>query len=149
MPIYHMARALDRLDQRLQTTNDIRLVIAEYLFPYIAFGNLEENIKCLRGAIQAMDQIAVKYGLAVVLPCPLVYRGGRTEITQAVGWFVDIPDLKSVLLLEGSDRGTISPVKTPACMRPPVVNFRRGKVPGFFEPSVPVILFDDANRNPK
>jgi len=147
MPIYHMADALGRLDQRLQTANEIRLVIADYLFPYIAFGNLEENIKCLRGAIQAMDQIAVKYGLAVVVSCPLVYRGGRTEITRAVGSFVDIPDLQSVLLVEGSDRGTISPAKTPACAHPPVVNFRRGKAPGFFEPSVPVILFDDANRN--
>src|SRR5262249_10317132 len=150
--MHHLADALGQLEEVLQTANDIRLVIADYLFPYIASGDLEENINGLGQAIYALNHIAVNHGLAVVVPCSLAYRGGRNEITQAVGWFMDNPQLQSILLLEGSDRGTLSSKKTPPGAQPPIVNFLRAKGTCYSSMSVPMVVFErtsnkfDVNR---
>src|SRR5437879_728182 len=83
LPLHHLARALWLLDREIQTKGNVQVAIVDYLFPYVASG-VEQDIRCLQRAIAAMNEVAVKYHVAVIAPCPFPYRGGRNEIPQAL-----------------------------------------------------------------
>jgi hypothetical protein len=61
----------------------------------------------------------------------------------------------SLLFVEGGEHGTIMPTKIVSGAHPTVVNFRRGKRPGYSESSVPAIIFEAGweklvpNRKPR
>jgi ParB-like chromosome segregation protein Spo0J len=149
LPIHHLARALRLLDQGIQTKGNVQVAIVDYLFPYVASG-VEQNIAYLQRAIAAMNEIAVEHHLAVVAPCPFPYRGGRNEIPHAVAALANIPEVHSLLFVEGTDSGTIMPTKIVSGAHPTAVNFRLAKRPGCSEPSVPAIMFeDDEKRKPE
>ena len=155
VPIYHLTADLDRLDHVIQAAGEVRVAVVDYLFPYAASGGIEQNVGHLRRAIRAMNIIAAKYNLAVLAPCPFPYRGGRDEIAQATAALADIPEVHSLLFVEGGDHGSIMPTKIVSGAHPTVVNFSRGKRPGYSEPSVPAIIFEDGwkqlvpNRKPR
>jgi hypothetical protein len=155
VPIYHLTADLDRLDHVIQAVGEVRVAVVDYLFPYAASGGIEQNVGHLRRAIGAMNIIAAKYNLAVLAPCPFPYRGGRDEIAQATAALADIPEVHSLLFVEGGDHGTIMPTKIVSGARPTVVKFRTGKRPGYSEPSVSAIIFENGwkqlipNRKPR
>jgi hypothetical protein len=154
LPIHHLARALWLLDQEIQTKGNLQVAVVDYLFPYVASG-VEQNIARLQPAFAAMNEIAVKHHFALVALCPFPYRGGRDEIAQATAALADIPDVHSLLFVEGGDHGTIMPTKIVSGAHPPVLQFRTGKRPGYSEPSVSAIIFEDGwdqlipNRKPR
>src|SRR6202040_3441848 len=65
------------------------------------------------------------------------------QIAQATAALAGIPEVPSLLFVEGGDHGTIMPTKIVSGAHPPVVNFRTGKRPGYSEPSVSAIIFED------
>jgi hypothetical protein len=154
LPIHHLARALWLLDQEIQTKGNVQVAVVDYLFPYVASG-VEQNIARLQRAFAAMNEIAVKHHFALVALCPFPYRGGRDEIAQATAALADIPEVHSLLFVEGADHGTIMPTKIVSGARPTVVKFRTGKRPGYSEPSVSAIIFENGwkqlipNRKPR
>ena len=154
LPIHHLARALWLLDQEIQTKGNLQVAVVDYLFPYVASG-VEQNIARLQRAFAAMNKIAVKHHFALVALCPFPYRGGRDEIAQATAALANIPEVHSLLFVEGGDHGTIMPTKIVSGAHPPVLQFRTGKRPGYSEPSVSAIIFEDGrdqlvpNRKPR
>jgi hypothetical protein len=79
-------------------------------------------------------------------PTELRHQEGKVA-SRAVGWFMDIPQLQSILLLEGSDRCTLSSKKTPREAQPPIANFRRAKGKCYSCVSVPMLVFErNSNR---
>ena len=74
----------------------------DYFSPYVG-EDVEQAIHDFRGAFSALKDFAAKFGIAVILPCRLPCRGGSSVITRAIDALSGVPEVDSVLVVEGTD----------------------------------------------
>jgi hypothetical protein len=149
LPIHNLGNALRWLDHEISTSSsNVRLVVVDYLFPYLASGELEQSIHMLRPVFAHIHEIAVKRGVAMILPCQLPCRGGSSAMTKAIDALAAIPELQALLLVKGTDKGTIVAKKGLTGGNTSAVDFRTNKS-GSFDTSVPPIVLLENGVAPK
>ncbi len=135
LPIHDLHRDLDRLERDISNTDKVRIAVIDYVSPYLG-EDVEPAIRDFRGAFEALKDFAAKVGVAVILPCRLPCHGGSRMITRAIDALSVIPGVDSVLLVEGTARGTVVPKKTWAGLDAKAVAFRTSKKPGCFDSAI-------------
>jgi hypothetical protein len=144
-PIHDLGNALRWLDGELSTSNAVGGVVIDYLFPYLAPGELEESIHMLRPAFELTCKMAVKHGVGIIVPCQLPCQGGSTVMTKAVDQLAAIPDLHSLLLIKGTCEGggTILVKKRASGGKSSALDFRVTKSGYFDGPTPPIVLLEN------
>jgi hypothetical protein len=120
LPIHHFSHDLQRLERKL---SDTTVAVIDYVAPYVG-EDVERAIDGFRYAFWALKDFATKFGIAVIVPCRLPCRGGSTAMILAIDTLTQVPELGSVLLIEGTERGTVVPKKTCAGVDAAAVPFR-------------------------
>jgi hypothetical protein len=96
LPIRHFACDLYRLRSRIaETPGGVVLVTLDTLSDYVRCGDVEQAIKGLHGAIEALSAFAIEHTVAVVLPCELPTRD-RTAITRVVNRFKEFSEITTI-----------------------------------------------------
>jgi hypothetical protein len=138
LPIHNLGIDLHWLDHKISSLSNVGLAVVDYFSPYLVCGDLEQTIRLLRPAVAKIREIAMKHGIAVVVPCRLPCNGG-SAMTKAIDTLAAIPELQALLLVKGTDRGTIIAKKGLTPGNPSAVDFRTNKS-GQFGGSVPPIV---------
>jgi hypothetical protein len=110
LPIRHFAYDLGRLRGQIEKTTGVVLVTLDTLSDYVRCGDVEQAIKDLHGAIQALDRFAIENKVAIVLPCELPMRD-RTAASRAANAFTAIPEITTVFV--AGTQSKLTAVKLP------------------------------------
>lgn len=142
LPIHHFCRDLRRLEPEVSATDKVTVVVIDYFYPYVG-EDVEQTLHDFRGAFSALKDFAAKFGIAVILPCRLPCGGRNSVITRAIDALSGAPEVDSVLVVEGTNRGTVVPKKTWTSPDANAVAFRTCTKPGLFD-SASVIVWENS-----
>jgi hypothetical protein len=140
LPIHDLGRALKQLDHELAMSSEVRTVIIDYLFPYFVPGELEASVHVLRPVFSVAHKIAVSRGVGIIVPCQLPCQGGSRVMTKAVDQLAAIPDLDALLLVTGTDNGTVQVKRRVGGGKLSAVDFRINRSGHFGGPTSPIVL---------
>jgi hypothetical protein len=146
LPILNLGNDLRLLDHEISSLSKVGLAVVDYFSPYLVCEDLEESIRMLRFAFAELHEIAIKHGIAVLAPCRLPYSG--SAMTKAIDALAAIPELQGLLLIKGTDSGTIVAKKGLTCGNVSAVDFRTNKS-GYFGGSIPPIVLLENGVAPK
>jgi hypothetical protein len=147
LPILNLGNDLRWLDHKISSLSNVRLAVVDYFSPYWICEDLEQSIRRLRFAFAEIHEIAIKHGIAVVAPCRLPYSGG-SAMTKTIDALAAIPELQGLLLVKGTDSGTIVAKKGLTWGNVSAVDFRTNKS-GYFGGSIPPIVLLENGVAPK
>ena len=133
LPILHLHRHVHWVEGKLSGTHKATVAVIDYLSSYLA-EDVDQPIRGVRGALSGLKDFAAKFGIAVILPCRLPCRGGSSVMTRAIDAFSVVPELEQVLVVEGTNRGTVVPKKTWTGVDANAVAFRTSTKPGVLHP---------------
>jgi hypothetical protein len=147
LPILNLENDLRWLDHEISGLSNVGLAVVDYFSPYLLCEDLEESIRMLRCAFAELHEIAIKHSIAVVVPCRLPYSGG-SAMTKTIDALATIPELQGLLLVKGTDSGTIVVKKGLTWGNVSAVDFRTNKS-GYFGGSIPPIVLLENGVAPK
>jgi hypothetical protein len=96
LPIHYFSADWHRLRQELFKLGNISLVVADYLRPYLGFGDVGLDIRRFRSALTALGELAAEFGVSVIVPFTLPLRGGSSMLRREMDAVVSLSEIGTV-----------------------------------------------------